>query len=189
MQYVDGKTAHRLAEGDPDHGPRAAACPRATHSRPDAARRERRRRCCRSTRLTKTLRRLHCRQRRLVRGRPGRDPRPDRPERLGQEHHLQPDRRRAARPAPARCASRATRSRGLPPYRVCHRGIGAHLPDPAAVPQALAAGERRRSRPSTASERASPREKACAAGARGAATWSACRPSTPRASTAWARPA
>jgi branched-chain amino acid transport system ATP-binding protein len=39
--------------------------------------------------LTKLLRRLHGRQGRVVRGRGGRDPRPHRPERLGQEHDLQ----------------------------------------------------------------------------------------------------
>ena len=31
---------------------------------------------------------------------------------------------------------------GLPAHAICHQGIGAHLPDPAPVPQALAARER-----------------------------------------------
>ncbi len=46
------------------------------------------------------------------------------PERLGQDHALQPDRRRAAPRTPATIRLRgARRSRGCAPHRVCARGI------------------------------------------------------------------
>ena len=63
-----------------------------------------------SRRPDQALRRLHRRQQRVVQGRSGRDPRPDRPERLGQEHDLQHAVRHASRPPRARSASRGARS-------------------------------------------------------------------------------
>ena len=57
-----------------------------------------------------------------------RDRRPDRPERLGQDHGAQPDLRRAARPTPARSAFAGATIAGMP--RASHRAARhrAHLP-------------------------------------------------------------
>ena len=70
------------------------------------------------------FRRLHRRQQRVVRGRAGRDPRPDRPQRLGQEHHLQHALRHARARTRVRSASRGGRSAGQPPHRIINLGIG-----------------------------------------------------------------
>ena len=92
---------------------------------------------CRAGRggLGQAVWRIHGRQQGIVQGRSGRDSRPDRPERLGQEHDFQ----HALRHARALGGfdevrrRRARRSRAAPDYQPWHRP---DLPDPATVPPA-----------------------------------------------------
>ena len=130
------------------------------------------------------FRRLHGRQQRVLQGRSGRDSRPDRPERLGQEHDLQ----HAVGHVPAVGGIdpvRGPRDRGpaaAPHHQPRHRP---DLPDPAAVPPAHDLRERRARRATTArAGTAGPRPTRRP---RRRSPWSACRPTGRRRSTGWAR--
>ena len=74
--------------------------------------------------------------------RAGRDSRPHRAERLGQEHDVQSDRRQAAPERAARSASTAKEIGGLPAHTHLPSRHRAHVPDSAAFPQTVAARER-----------------------------------------------
>src|SRR5712675_1795477 len=105
----------------------ARPCCRCRRARPTATNRwswiDGRDRRAGSRGLGQAVWRLHGRQQGIVQGRSGRDPRPDRPERLGQEHDLQ----HALRHAFASAGSikfAGTEIAGLAPHRIINRGIG-----------------------------------------------------------------
>ena len=124
-------------------------------------------------RAGEAFRRLHRRQQRVVQGRSGRDSRPDRPQRLGQEHDLQHAVGHV--PADRRDRSRSTgrRSRACRRTRIINRGIGRTFQIPRPFrrltssrtwrwPAITARAATARPRPTKRPRRRSP--------------WSACRP-------------
>ena len=130
-----------------------------------------------------------------VRRRGGRDPGPHRPERLGQEHHVQLHRRhvradRGLHPLQGRGDRRAAGQQDLP------QGHRPHLSDPAPVPQSHAARERRAVGLVRPARQDRPR-RLLAAGARRRWASSGCRRtpppprtgSAPRRSRSWSSPA
>ena len=179
MQYVDGETRRRLAE---QRSRRSDAgdcrCPKATLRAltPCADGGTAAMPMLSVSGLTKKLRRLPGRQRRVLRGRGGRDPRPDRPERLGQEHDLQLHRRACYAPTGGLGPLRRRGDRrpaGEPHLPQGHRP---HVPDPAPVPQSDAARERRAGGLSSAQDGAHQRGPNAGGMPRRRWRWSACRP-------------
>ena len=189
IQYIDGKAGRRVAKE-----PGAARAGAAAAGRNDlqlqvggAGASVRAGRCSSSRGLVKRFRRLHGRQQRVVQGRSGRDTRPDRPQRLGQEHDLQ----HAVGHVPAvggldQVGGR-TRLAGLAPHRIINRGIGRtfQIPRPfrrlSIFENVALAGYFGQGRHSL--------EKGRRSGGTCARAWSACRPTERRASTGWAPPA
>ena len=127
MQYVDGKTyigagPSPLPSLTATRDLRCLPFPRRDNHSADGHDRGRLFDCCRGQRPHHALRRLRRRLERLLQSGRRRDPRPDRPERLGQEHHVQ-CRRRPLRPERRLGALEGRGDRRLPPAAVCHRGI------------------------------------------------------------------
>ena len=126
------------------------------------------------------LRRIPGGQPGVLRSARGRDPRPDRAERLGQEHDLQPDRGQAAPDRAARSASTAQEIGGLPAHtRSAVTGIARtfQIPRPfrklsllenVTLAAYYGAGRRHRRAPKRS---AAPRRRS---------SWSGCRPTQRR---------